>query len=55
MFTKTFRHNALLAVTLMPLLFSSAASWAQTPAQAKAVQQKLADLEKSTGGRLGAP
>jgi len=53
MFMNTFRQKACLTVALMPLLFSSAPLWAQTPAQAKAVQQKLAELEKSTGGRLG--
>ncbi|WP_122095362.1 class A beta-lactamase [Rahnella sp. Larv3_ips] len=53
MFMNTFRQKACLTVALIPLLFSSAPLWAQTPAQAKAVQQKLAELEKSTGGRLG--
>lgn len=53
MFMNTFRQKACLTVALMPLLFSSAPLWAQTPAQAKAVQQKLTELEKSTGGRLG--
>ena len=53
MFMNTFRQKACLTVALMPLLFSSAQLWAQTPAQVKAVQQKLAELEKSTGGRLG--
>ena len=53
MFMNTFRQKACLTVALIPLLFSSAPLWAQTPAQVKAVQQKLAELEKSTGGRLG--
>lgn len=48
-----FQLKALLTVVLLPLVFSSAPLWAQTSAQAKAVQQKLADLEKSSGGRLG--
>lgn len=53
MFKKTHCRNALLTAALMPWLFFSAPLWAQSPAQANAVQQKLADLEKSTGGRLG--
>nr|CAM12805.1 class A beta-lactamase [Leminorella richardii] len=53
MLKNAFRHTALIAAATVPLLFGSASLWANTAPNADALQQKLADLEKSTGGRLG--
>jgi len=53
MITNTFRKTALMAAAVMPLLFGSAPVLAQTSADAATIKQKLAELEKSSGGRLG--
>lgn len=53
MITNAFRQTALMAAAVIPLLFSSTALWARTAQDATATQQKLADLEKRSGGRLG--
>src|SRR5450830_112270 len=47
------RVVALLAVTVMSLLLSNLPARAQTAFNAAAIQQQLAALEKSSGGRLG--
>ncbi len=49
MMIKGVRQTMFLAMASIPLLFGSMALHAQT----SDVQQKLADLEKSSGGRLG--
>jgi len=53
MITNTFRKTALMAAAVMPLLFGSAPVLAQTSADVATIKQKLAELEKSSGGRLG--
>jgi len=53
MIKHTFRQTALLAAAVMPLLLGSAPLWAKTTPDATAIHQKLAELEKSAGGRLG--
>ncbi len=53
MLINTFRKTALMAAAVMPLMFGSAPVFAQTSANAAAIKQKLAELEKSSGGRLG--
>lgn len=52
MIKNTLRKTVLVVGTVMPLLFGSSALWAQ-PQKVDALQQKLADLEKRSGGRLG--
>lgn len=53
MIKNTFRKTALMAAAVMPLLLGSAPLFAQTSPDAATIKQKLAELEKSTGGRLG--
>lgn len=53
MIKMTFRQAALMATAVMPLLFGSAPLFAQTSTNVAAIQQKLAALEKNSGGRLG--
>lgn len=53
MIINTFRKTALMAAAVMPLMFGSAPVFAQTSANAAVIKQKLAELEKSSGGRLG--
>ena len=49
----TLRQTALAIAAVLPLLFGTTALRAQTTATVSAIQQQLADLEKSAGGRLG--
>ncbi|HIH1426897.1 TPA: CTX-M family class A extended-spectrum beta-lactamase, partial [Salmonella enterica] len=49
MVTKRVQRMMFAAAACIPLLLGSAPLYAQT----SAVQQKLAALEKSSGGRLG--
>lgn len=53
MIKNTFRQTALMAAAVLPLLLGSAPLLAQTSHDTAAIQQKLAELEKSSGGRLG--
>lgn len=53
MIKNTFRKTALMAAAVMPLLLGSAPLFAQTSPDVATIKQKLAELEKSTGGRLG--
>ncbi|WP_158781460.1 class A beta-lactamase [Pantoea sp. BAV 3049] len=50
MIKRTWRHTALKAAAIMLFLSGTVPSWAGTTAD---IQQKLADLEKDAGGRLG--
>ncbi len=49
MLKSSWRKSALMAAAAVPLLLASGSLWAS----ADAIQQKLADLEKRSGGRLG--
>ncbi|CBG87995.1 CdiA/SED family class A beta-lactamase [Citrobacter rodentium] len=53
MFKNRFRRTVLIAATMMPFVVGSASLWAQAQPDAQQVQQKLAALEKQSGGRLG--
>lgn len=53
MIKHTLRQTALMASALIPLLLTSSPLWAQAPQDTVAIGKKLAELEKSTGGRLG--
>lgn len=53
MIQRTLRQTALMVAAVTPLFFASTPLWAQTPQDAKAIGQKLAELEIRTGGRLG--
>ena len=53
MFKNRFRRTVLIAAVMMPFVVGSASLWAQTQPDAQQVQQKLAALEKQSGGRLG--
>lgn len=53
MIKHTLRQAALMASALIPLLLTSSPLWAQAPQDTVAIGKKLAELEKSTGGRLG--
>lgn len=49
MLKSSWRKSALMAAAAVPLLLASGSLWAS----ADAIQQKLANLEKRSGGRLG--
>ena len=51
--TNVSRRAAMMAIVALPLMSVNAASYAYTPEQATAIQQKLAALESTSGGRLG--
>lgn len=53
MIKHTLRQTALMASALVPLILTSSPLWAQAPQDTVAIGKKLAELEKSTGGRLG--
>ncbi|GKX57482.1 beta-lactamase [Leminorella grimontii] len=53
MMKNTFRRTALMAAAVAPLLLGCAPLWASAASDAAGIQQKLANLEKSAGGRLG--
>ena len=53
MIKHTLRQTALMASALVPLLLTCSPLWAQVPQDTVAIGKKLAELEKSTGGRLG--
>lgn len=53
MIKNTLHQTALMVVAVISLLCSNTPIWAQTISKMAAIQQKLADLEKSSGGRLG--
>ncbi|WP_411703752.1 class A beta-lactamase [Edaphovirga cremea] len=53
MIKNTLRNTLLMTAAVLPLLFSSTPLWAKTGDNVAEIQQKLADLEKSSGGRLG--
>lgn len=52
MFEKRFRQSVLIAIVLS-LFVGSAPLWARGKADAHQIQQRLAALEKQSGGRLG--
>lgn len=53
MINPTWRQTALKAAAIMIFLSGSVSSWASITPDEHSIQQKLADLEKNTGGRLG--
>lgn len=53
MFNKRCRQTALIAAAILPLFFGSSPLWARGQPDTQQVMQKLAALEKQSGGRLG--
>lgn len=53
MIKHSLRHTSLMVAAAIPLFFVSACVLAQTTNDVNDIQQKLADLEKGSGGRLG--
>lgn len=53
MFKQRFRQAAFIAATVLPFLLSSTSLRAQEQSATQQIQQKLAALEKQSGGRLG--
>lgn len=53
MFKYLLRHTTLMVVVVMPFFLGSVSVSASTASDVDIIQQKLADLEKSSGGRLG--
>lgn len=53
MFKNRLRQAALITTAIMTLILGSTATWAKMPQDAGVIKQQLADLEKSSGGRLG--
>lgn len=53
MFKPTLRRSILMVSAISPLIFNSAPVLALSTNNVKSIQQKLADLEKKSGGHLG--
>lgn len=53
MINQTWRQTAVKAAAIMIFLSGSVSSWASANQDEYRIQQKLAEIEKNTGGRLG--